>query len=90
MAPKLRQRVREVVMGMSVEALEEAFLRLPDKSRAELLARLLERFEESLTLEPRIAEVWAEEAARRDEEMGEGDAGVPAEEVFRELRRPRG
>jgi hypothetical protein len=75
---------------MSVEAMEDAFLRLPDESRAKLLARLLERFEESLTLEPRTAEAWAEEAARRDEEMDEGDAGVPAEEVFRDLRRPRG
>jgi hypothetical protein len=31
----------------------------------------------------------AKEAARRDEEMGEGvDAGIPAKQVFRQLRRP--
>lgn len=33
--------------------------------------------------------VWAEEAGRRDEEMDKrGDAGIPAERVFRELRAP--
>jgi hypothetical protein len=32
---------------------------------------------------------WAEEAARRDEEMGERvDAGIPAGQVFRQLRKP--
>jgi hypothetical protein len=38
-------------------------------------------------MDPDVAEAWAQEAIRRDAELESGAvAGIPAEEVFEELR----
>jgi hypothetical protein len=38
-------------------------------------------------MDPGVAEAWTQEAMRRDAEMESGSvAGIPAEEVFAELR----
>ena len=38
-------------------------------------------------MDPDVAEAWMQEAIRRNEEMESGAvAGIPAEEVFEELR----
>jgi hypothetical protein len=77
----------EKPIAMTLDELEAEVRRLPEKPRAELLARLLAAFDESLAIDAQIAEAWAEEAAKRDEEMGADDgAGMLASEVFRELR----
>ena len=75
-------------MVMKLEELEAEILRLPEESRAKLLARLLGTFEESLGLDQETMEAWQAEAARRDEEMAkEADSGIPADKVIAELRR---
>jgi hypothetical protein len=80
----------EKPIAMTLDELEAEVLRLPEKPRAELLARLLASFDESLAIDARIAEAWAEEAAKRDEEMAADEGlGMSASEVFRELRRGR-
>jgi putative addiction module component (TIGR02574 family) len=61
-------------------------LRLPEEARARLVESLLFSFEETAQ-ENEIAQVWAEEAARRDQAMESGEEpGIPAEEVFKRLR----
>ena len=70
-------------MSLTVDEIEAAARELPESARAELLERLLRSFEQDLDLDKSVAEAWAEEAERRDEEMSRtGDPGIPAEEVF--------
>lgn len=77
-------------MSLSVDEIEAEALKLPEGSRAELLERLMLSFQRSLDWDDPIARTWAEEAERRDQEMtATGDEGVPAEEVFRQLRSRR-
>lgn len=77
-------------MSLSVDEIEAEALKLPEASRAELLERLMLSFQRSLEWDDPIARTWAEEAERRDQEMtATGDEGVPAEEVFRQLRSRR-
>ena len=74
-------------MNLTVDEIEAAARELPENARAELLERLLRSFEQDLDLDESVAEVWADEAERRDAEMSRsGDPGVPAEEVFARIR----
>ena len=73
-------------MTMTVEQIEAEALKLPEQARADLLGRLMH----SLTdmVDRGVAEAWAQEAVRRDDEMESGSvAGVPAVEIFEELVR---
>lgn len=70
---------------MNVDELESEALKLNPKSRARLAEKLLGSLEE-LSEEER-AQLWAEEAQRRDAEMdSEPGSGCPAEDVFRDVR----
>lgn len=74
---------------MTDEEIVAAALKLPAKTRDELVGRLIESLEEAQEeLSPEEWEkAWAEEAERRDREMDEGKVkGIPGEEVMRELR----
>ena len=74
-------------MPMTVEQIEAEVLKLPEQARAELLGRLMRSLAATSVMAPDVAEAWAQEAIRRDEEMESGSvAGIPAEEVFAELR----
>jgi len=74
---------------MTDEEVVAAALKLPAKTRDELVSRLIESLEEvKEELSPEEWEkAWAEEAERRDREMDEGKVkGIPGEDVKRELR----
>jgi putative addiction module component (TIGR02574 family) len=74
-------------MPMTVEQIEAEVLKLPEQARVDLLDRLMRSLAETAAMESAVAEAWAQEAVRRDEEMDSGHAaGIPAEEVFEELR----
>ena len=74
-------------MPMTVEQIEAEVLKLPEQARAELLGRLMRSLADTSALDPEVAEAWVQEAIRRDEEMESGVVtGIPAEEVFAELR----
>jgi hypothetical protein len=70
---------------MNKEEIESAALKLDPKARANLASRLLESLE---TLSPEEhAEIWAEEALRRDAEMTRNEgAARDASDVFRKAR----
>jgi hypothetical protein len=70
---------------MSLDELEAEALKLDPKARARLAERLLESLE-SLSPEEN-AQIWAEEAHRRDEALESGTlSSRSAEDVFREAR----
>jgi putative addiction module component (TIGR02574 family) len=72
---------------MTVEQIEAEVLKLPEQAQAELLGRLMRSLADTLVIAPDVAEAWAQEAVRRDEEMESGSVvGIPAAEVFAELR----
>jgi putative addiction module component (TIGR02574 family) len=72
---------------MTIEQIEAEVLKLPEQAQVELLGRLLRSLTDTLAMDPDVAEAWTQEAIRRDEEMESGSvAGIPAEEVFKELR----
>jgi putative addiction module component (TIGR02574 family) len=74
-------------MPMTVEQIEAEVLQLPEQARAELLGRLMRSLADTSALDPDVAEAWVQETIRRDAEMESGAVtGVPAEEVFAELR----
>lgn len=74
-------------MPMTVEQIEAEVLQLPEQARAKLLGRLMRSLADTSALDPDVAEAWVQEAIRRDAEMESGAVtGVPAEEVFAELR----
>lgn len=74
-------------MPMTIEQIEAEVLKLPEQARAELLGRLMRSLAETSVMDPDVAEAWAQEAIRRDAEMESGSvAGLPADEVFAELR----
>ena len=81
------RKVRDISRGMSahVEHLTEQALELSESERAEIAYRLLRSLDEAK--EEGVEEAWEEEIARRVEEVKNGTAkGIPAEEVFREIR----
>ena len=74
-------------MPMTVEQIEAEVLKLPEQAQMELLGRLMRSLADTAAIAPDVAEAWAQEAIRRDEEMESGSVtGIPAEEVFAELR----
>jgi putative addiction module component (TIGR02574 family) len=74
-------------MPMTVEQIEAEALKLPEQARAELLGRLMRSLMDMPAMDQDATEAWAQEAVRRDEEMESGSVvGIPAEEVFAELR----
>lgn len=74
-------------MPMTVEQLEAEALQLPEQARAELLGRLMRSLVDTPSMDGDVLDAWAEEAVRRDEEMDSGSVvGIPADEVFAELR----
>ena len=74
-------------MPMTVEQIEAEVLKLPEQAQAELLGRLMRSLADTSAMDPDVAEAWAQEVIRRDAEMESGSvAGIPAEEVFEELR----
>ena len=74
-------------MSLTVDEIEAAARELPEGARAELMERLLRSFDQDLDIDQSVAQAWADEAERRDEEMTRtGDPGVPANEVFARIR----
>ncbi len=74
-------------MPMTFEQIEAEVLKLPEQAQEELLGRLMRSLADTSAMDPNVAEAWAQEAVRRDEEMASGSvAGMPAAEVFEELR----
>jgi len=72
---------------MTVEQIEAEVLKMSEQARAELLGRLMRSLADTSAMDPEVAEAWAQEAVRRDEEMESGSvAGIPQEKVFEELR----
>ena len=70
---------------MSIEEIEARVLKLDPRSRARLAGRLLESLE-ALSPEER-AQVWAEEAVRRDAELeSDPSRARGSEDVFRDAR----
>ncbi|GMV93793.1 MAG: hypothetical protein AMXMBFR82_35710 [Candidatus Hydrogenedentota bacterium] len=75
------------MMPMTVKQLEAEALQLPEQARAELLGRLMRSLVDTPSMDRDVLDAWAEEAVRRDEEMDSGSVvGIPADEVFAELR----
>lgn len=74
---------------IDIAALEEQILSLDRKDRGRLASKILESLEgadDDISEEENI-KLWAEEAARRNEEMESGKVkGIPYEEVIKELR----
>ncbi len=74
-------------MPMTLEQIEADVLKLPEQAQEELLGWLRRSLADTSAMDPNVAEAWAQEAVRRDEEMASGSvAGIPAAEVFEELR----
>jgi putative addiction module component (TIGR02574 family) len=72
---------------MTVEQIEAEALKLPEQARVELLGRLMRSLADSPAIDQDVTDAWAQEVVRRDEEMESSSVvGIPAEQVFAELR----
>lgn len=72
---------------MTLKQLETEVLALPKDSLVQLLARLLKHLNKLSEIDREIESVWTQEAEARDREIDDGTAnGIPAEEVFQQLR----
>lgn len=71
-------------MPNALKRIEAEALKLPTRSRAKLVERLLESFEVEADAEAEAA--WIAEAQERYEEIRGGAPTEPAAEVFRRLR----
>ncbi|MDY7015597.1 MAG: addiction module protein [Cyanobacteriota bacterium] len=72
---------------MTLKQLEAEVLALPKDSLVTLLARLLAHLNQISDIDREVENVWIQEARGRDLEMDNGQAmGIPAEEVFQQLR----
>lgn len=70
---------------MSIEELESEAMKLDPKARARLAGKLLESLDTLSEAENERA--WAEEAERRDRDLGsDRDGGRSADEVLRDAR----
>ena len=77
-------------MAHSIAEIEEDVLRLPAEDRARLAVRLLSSLEEMVESPEEIEKLWIIEAERRFRELRDGAVqGIPAREVFAELRAKR-
>ena len=73
-------------MTMTVEQIAAEALKLSEQARADLLGRLMHSLMD--VADRGVAEAWAQEAVRRDDEMeSDSVAGVSATEVFEALSR---
>lgn len=74
-------------MAHSLSEIEENALRLSAEDRARLVVRLLSSLEETTESTEDIEKLWIAEAERRFQELRDGVVqGIPAREVFAELR----
>jgi hypothetical protein len=72
---------------MTLETLEAEVLKLPKDTQAALLARLLAHLGQRSDIDQNVADIWVEEAEVRDREMdSDQDLGIPASQVFQEIR----
>jgi putative addiction module component (TIGR02574 family) len=77
-------------MAHSLPEIEKDALRLPTEDRARLALRLLSSLEKTTESPEEIEKLWIAEAERRFRELREGVVqGIPAQEVFAELRTKR-
>ena len=77
-------------MAHSLPEIEKDALRLPAEDRARLAVRLLSSLEGTMESPEEIEKLWIAEAERRFQELRDGVVqGVPAREVFAELRTKR-
>ncbi len=77
-------------MAHSLPDIEKDALRLPAEDRARLAVCLLSSLEATTESPEEIEKLWIAEAARRFREMRDGVVqGIPAGEVFAELRAKR-
>lgn len=77
-------------MAPSLPEIENTVLRLPPEDRARLAVRLLASLEETTESAEEIEKLWVAEAERRFQELRSGTAqGIPAREVFADLRTKR-
>jgi len=77
-------------MAHSLPEIEKDALRLPAEDRARLAVRLLSSLEETTESPEEIEKIWIAEAERRFRELRDGVVeGIPAREVFTELRAKR-
>ena len=77
-------------MAHSLPDIEKDALRLPAEDRARLAVRLLSSLETTTESPGEIEKLWIAEAARRFQEMRDGVVqGIPAQEVFADLRAKR-
>jgi putative addiction module component (TIGR02574 family) len=77
-------------MAHSLPEIEQDALRLSAQDRARLAVRLLSSLEESTESPEDIEKLWIAEAERRFQELRDGLVqGIPAREVFAELRTKR-
>lgn len=71
----------------SIDRIELDALRLSDEERARLAVRLLASLEEEAEAPEEIEELWVAEAALRYQELRDAKVrGIPAQQVFAELR----
>jgi putative addiction module component (TIGR02574 family) len=74
-------------MAQSLPEIEKDALRLSAEDRARLAVRLLSSLEEATESPEEIEKLWIAEAERRFQELRDGVVqGIPAREVFAELR----
>jgi putative addiction module component (TIGR02574 family) len=77
-------------MAHSLPEIEKDALRLPAEDRARLALRLLSSLEKTTESPEEIEKLWIAEAERRFQELRDGVVqGIPAKEVFAELRTKR-
>ena len=77
-------------MVHSLREIEKDALRLSPEDRARLAVRLLSSLEGATESPEEIEKVWIKEAERRFQELRDGVVqGIPAREVFSELRNKR-
>jgi putative addiction module component (TIGR02574 family) len=77
-------------MAHSLPEIEKDALRLSPEDRARLAVRLLSSLEGAAESPDEIEKLWIKEAERRFQELRDGTVqGIPARELFAELRNKR-
>jgi putative addiction module component (TIGR02574 family) len=77
-------------MAPSVAEIEKDALTLSPEDRARLVVCLLESLEASTDSADEVEKLWLSEAERRFRELSTGEVeGIPAEQVFAEIRARR-
>lgn len=77
-------------MSSSLTEIEKDALQLPAKDRARLAVRLLSSLDDATESPEDVEKLWIAEAERRFQELRDGTVkGIPAAEVFAELRSKR-